>query len=100
MTNVSPIRPKTSLQLDPDKLPDVGERRFWRVEHQPKSRATPVKVTLLQRMPGTNLNSMATILSYENCIATPESIYEAAEKVAIRALHVDELVGDYEGSTR
>lgn len=83
------------MTVDRESLPAVADNRFWRIEHQPKSRATPVKVTLMERLPGTGRNIMATAIGYENSIATPEAVIEAAEKVHVRSSRVDEVLGDY-----
>jgi hypothetical protein len=82
--------------FDPQLLPDVGESRFWRITHEPRSRKTPVKVTLMQYLPGTGTKpSFAHPLGYENTVAVPEEIYLAAETVQVRCERIDEVVGDH-----
>lgn len=76
-------------------LPDVGPTRFWRVEHNPKSVKTPVKVSLRQRYPGTKGNSMSELVAFDNTIATPEAVVICAELINTRAGRVDEVTGDY-----
>lgn len=82
-------------KLTKQNLPDVGSKRFWRVEHNPKSVKTPVKVSLMERYPGTKGNSMAHLVAFDNTIATPEAVAICAELINTRAGRVDEVTGDY-----
>lgn len=86
---------ENKTKLTKTSLPDVGKKRFWRVEHNPKSVKTPVKVTLMERFAGTTSNSIAHIIAFDNTIATPEAIQQCAELINTRAGRVDEMVGDY-----
>lgn len=77
-------------------FPDVGKRRFFVVEHNPKSSKTPVRVELREALvEGRNLKSMSKLLGFENTVADHERIIETAKTIEARVGKIDQVVGIY-----
>ena len=77
-------------------LPEVSPRRYWEVKHQPTKKTTPLRLELREhiRPDGTqHVPSWTRLIGYEDTIALPSSIVEAAAKILERASRVDEFVG-------
>jgi hypothetical protein len=77
-------------------LPKVGARRYWEIKHQAQKKATPLRIELREhKQPdGTqHIESWTRLIGYEDTIALPLDIQEAAAKIVERAARVDEFVG-------
>lgn len=86
----------TPTTLSRDTLPDVGERRFWEVTHNPKSISKPVTVTLRESIVGgKRVTGMSRILGHDTTVADPEQIIATAKLIDARVGRIDEVVGIY-----
>lgn len=75
-------------------FPDVGDKRFWQVTHNPKSRQKPITVTLRESAAaGRQLISMSRILGFDYTIADRDQIIETAKTIEARIGNVDAVVG-------
>lgn len=77
-------------------LPKIPARRYWEIKHQPQKKATPLRIELREHMKpdGTqHIPSWTRLIGFEDTIALPSSIEEAAAKILERASRVDEFVG-------
>lgn len=77
-------------------LPNPGKHRYWEIKHQPQKKATPLRIELREHThkDGTrHVESWTRLVGFEDTIALPSKIKEAAEKVLEVAGRVDEFVG-------
>jgi hypothetical protein len=88
-------KPDASAAWDPKQLPAAGPGRFWRLERNPKNQTKPVKISLMQRYPGTKASSFASLVGFGQAPGIPEMIYEEAQTVLDIHGRVDEIVGEY-----
>lgn len=91
MTAATAASPATGLEL-----PDPGPTRYWEIKHQPTKKNTPLRIELREhtKKDGSHhVGSWTRMLGFEDTIALPDSIIEAASKVLDRASRVDEFVG-------
>lgn len=82
----------------PLNLPDVGERRYWEIKHQPQKKNAPLRIELREHTKPDgvkHIESWTRLLGFEDTIALPSEIEAAASKVYERALRVDEFVGQH-----
>jgi len=80
----------------PIDLPDPGATRYWEIKHQPNKKTTPLRIELREhtkRDSQRHVQGWTRLLGFEETIALPDSIAEAATKVLERASRVDEFVG-------
>lgn len=86
-------------------LPDPGAGRWWKVTHNPKSRTSPIVVTLMepieQRPSPTALRSrpLGRAIGFEWAIASPEKVALAAQIVLERVGDYTLVVGEYGGES-
>lgn len=84
-----------ALQLTDSDLPDAGPDRFWRVDHNPKSRTNPITIRLMECMtPGRA--ALSRTIGFEYTVASAKALREAAETVLARVGDYDKVVGDYQ----
>lgn len=79
-------------------LPDVGARRYWEIKHQPQKKATPLRIELREHLKADgrmHVESWTRLIGFEDTIALPSSIVDAAAKIHERASRVDEFVGHH-----
>lgn len=79
-------------------LPDVGERRYWEIKHQPQKKNTPLRLELREHEKADgqkHVESWTRLLGFEDTIAMASEIEAAANKVYERALRVDEFIGQH-----
>lgn len=77
-------------------LPTIPVRRYWEIKHQPQKKSTPLRIELREHMKpdGTqHIESWTRLIGFEDTIALPSAIKEAASKILERASRVDEFVG-------
>lgn len=77
-------------------LPNVGARRFWKIDHQPQKKNTPLRIELREHNKPDGeqyIASWTRLIGFEDTIALPSAIKEAASKILERASRVDEFVG-------
>lgn len=90
MTTATP----TIQKLTRADFPDVGERRFFEVTHNPKSRLNPITVTLREAVvSGHHRVGMSRILGFDYTVADKEQIIETAKLINARVSNVDAVVG-------
>ena len=90
MTNA----PKPLQGLTRSDFPDVGDKRFWTVDHHPKSRLKPITVTLRESVAaGRQIVGMSRILGFDHTIADRDQIIETAALIDARISNVDNVVG-------
>jgi hypothetical protein len=85
--------------VSPSDFPTTSPGRFWVISHNAKSETKPVRVELRQRLAGSQVDSLSTLVGFASTIADPDEIVKAANLVNIRAGRIDELVGTYQGRT-
>ena len=76
-------------------FPDVGERRYFEVKHNPKSVKTPVTIELREYATEKQVPSLSRLLGIEYAIAEREDILEAAARLDARVSRIDDVVGVY-----
>lgn len=77
-------------------LPPIPARRYWEIKHQPQKKATPLRIELREHMKADgaqHIPSWTRLIGFEDTIALPSSIQDAAAKILERASRVDEFVG-------
>ena len=86
--------PKPLQKLTRSDFPDVGDKRFWEVTHNPKSRQKPITITLRESVSaGRRLVGMSRILGFDHAIADRDQIIETAKLIDARISNVDSVVG-------
>jgi len=86
--------PKPLQGLTRSDFPDVGEKRFWEVSHNAKSRLKPITITLRESVvAGRQVVGMSRILGFDYTIADRDQIIEMAELIDARISNVDNVVG-------
>lgn len=93
--NLAPVTEIDSVRVQlADLMPEPGVDRFWKVSHQPRNRANPMRVELRESIvPGRT--NMSTLVGYENTVASAKAIAEAANLVLTRVGDYHRLVGEY-----
>lgn len=76
-------------------FPEVGERRYFEVKHNPKSVAKPVVIELREYSTEKKVASLSRLLGLEYAIADRDDIVEAAKRLDARVGRIDEVVGVY-----
>lgn len=90
------LKAVTKPYLTRADFPDVGENRFFVVEHNPKSVSQPVRVELREAIAdGRRIKTLSRLLGIEYAIAAKESILEAAARLEARVGRIDDCVGTY-----
>ena len=86
--------PKPLQSLTRADFPEVGEKRFFTVEHNPKSRQKPITITLRESISaGRRVVGMSRILGFDHTIADRDQIIETAKLIDARISNVDSVVG-------
>jgi hypothetical protein len=83
-------------------LPDVGDRRFWVIEHNPKSNTRPVKVTLMEDHAATARTGRNGRAQWARAVgfefaktAEIADVVATAGVVVLRVGNVDNVVGEF-----
>ena len=92
----------TGRKLTKADLPDVGDRRFWVVEHNPKSKTRPVTVSLREdtttRSPArtTGRVGFSRLIGTDDAkAATIDEIAATAKALLERVGQIDDMVGEF-----
>lgn len=82
-------------RLGSASLPEAGEGRFWRVEHNPKSRTNPITVKLMEYVvPGRTVLSRQ--IGFDYTIASWKAVSETAELILAKVGDYAKVIGDYQ----
>jgi hypothetical protein len=94
MTTKEPITSHLREQLK-KSLPKAGHSRWWEVKHNPKSRAKPITLRLMESYkPGSS--ALSSVIGFEYTIANVKALVETADLILVRAGDFDQLVGSYQ----
>lgn len=80
-------------------LPEPGERRFWLIEHNPKSTTKPLRISLCHLLEGASLpregqgKGMSTYVGHGSAAAQPTEVRTEAERILRVAARAHEFVG-------
>jgi len=75
-------------------LPAAGQDRWWRVELNPKSRAKPLVIHLMECFsPGRR--AMSKPIGMEYCTANERDIKDTADTILARVADYKKFVGEY-----
>lgn len=88
-------KPDATAAWDESKLPNPGPGRFWRLERNAKNQTKPIKISLMQALPGTRSSKFSDVVGYGQAPGIPDLIYEEAQTVLDIHGRVTELLGDY-----
>lgn len=92
---LAPITAIGADRLGPASLPEAGEDRFWRVEHNPKSRVNPITVKLMEYVvPGHTVLSRS--IGFDYTIASWKAISETAELILAKVGNYSKVIGDFQ----
>lgn len=80
-------------------LPDAGARRWWNIEHNPKSATKPLKIELRESLEGVKrpTKGLSRLIGQGTSAAQPTAVREEAERILVVAARVDEFVGAHTG---
>lgn len=82
-------------RLTRDLFPDVPENRYWRVTHNPKSQAKPVRLELREYTTERKVESFSRLIGFIDTIASRGQLLSDADTLLARVGDVDDLVGVY-----
>lgn len=82
----------------PDEGPEAGERRFWRIIHNPKSSTKPLTIELRSLFEGATIptdgsKGFSTLIGQGASPAQPGAVKTEKERILMVAARVDEFVG-------
>ena len=81
--------------LQRSDFPEVGDRRYFDIKHNPKSVSKPVVIELREYSTDRKSPSFSRLLGIEYSIADKTQLIEAADRLLVRVCRIDDVVGIY-----